>query len=83
MLEKASSGIGYRQLRGSTVVLIFAAPQLAAFALSFGPIETFALILLDMTCIVSVSGGSMVKVLSTTIGDSRISQPGWYLHALQ
>ena len=47
----------------STVVLIFAAPQLAAFALNFGPIETFALILLGMTCIVSVSGGSMVKGL--------------------
>jgi len=47
----------------SAVVLIFAAPQLAAFALKFGPIETFALILLGMTCIVSVSTGSVVKGL--------------------
>lgn len=47
----------------SAVVLILAAPQLAAFALEFGPIETFALILLGMTCIVSVSSGSLVKGL--------------------
>ena len=53
----------------SAVVLIFAAPQLAAFALEFGPIETFALILLGMTCIVSVSTGSTVKgLLSGMIG---------------
>ena len=53
----------------SAVVLIFAAPQLAAFALEFGPIETFALILLGMTCIVSVSTGSLVKgLLSGMIG---------------
>ncbi|MGQ7847322.1 tripartite tricarboxylate transporter permease [Granulosicoccus sp. 3-233] len=47
----------------SAVVLIFAAPQLAAFALNFGPIETFALILLGLTCIVSVSEGSLTKGL--------------------
>ena len=33
----------------SALVLIFAAPQRAALALEFGPIETFALILLGMT----------------------------------
>jgi putative tricarboxylic transport membrane protein len=47
----------------SAVVLIFAAPQLAAFALNFGPIETFALILMGLTCIVSVSEGSLTKGL--------------------
>jgi putative tricarboxylic transport membrane protein len=47
----------------SAVLLIIAAPQVAAFALNFGPIETFALILLGLTCIVSVSEGSMVKGL--------------------
>jgi putative tricarboxylic transport membrane protein len=47
----------------SAVVLILAAPQLAAFALNFGPIETFALILLGLTCIVSVSEGSLLKGL--------------------
>jgi putative tricarboxylic transport membrane protein len=47
----------------SALLLIFAAPQLAAFALNFGPIETFALILLGLTCIVSVSEGTLVKGL--------------------
>ncbi len=47
----------------SAVVLLMAAPQLAAFALHFGPIETFALILLGMTCIVSVSEGALSKGL--------------------
>jgi putative tricarboxylic transport membrane protein len=47
----------------SSVVLILAAPQLAAFALNFGPIETFALILMGLTCIVSVSEGSLIKGL--------------------
>ena len=53
----------------SAVLLIFAAPQLAAFALNFGPIETFALILLGMTCIVSVSEGSVFKgLLAGSVG---------------
>lgn len=47
----------------SAVVLLLAAPQLAALALNFGPIETFALIVLGLTCIVSVSEGSLVKGL--------------------
>ncbi len=47
----------------SIVVLVLAAPQLAAFALSFGPIETFALICLALTCIAGVSRGSMLKGL--------------------
>jgi hypothetical protein len=53
----------------SAVVLLLAAPQLAAFALNFGPIETFALVFLGMTCIVSVSSGSLVKgLLAGSIG---------------
>ena len=47
----------------SVVVLVLAAPQLAAIALNFGPIETFALILLALTCIATLSRGSMVKGL--------------------
>lgn len=47
----------------SALLLIFAAPQLAAFALNFGPIETFTLVLLGLTCIVSVSEGSLIKGL--------------------
>lgn len=79
----------------SAVVLIFAAPQLAAFALEFGPIETFALILLGMTCIVSVSTGSVVKgllagmigiFLSTVggdpiLGEMRFTFNNWQLFA--
>ncbi|EFL87634.1 tripartite tricarboxylate transporter permease [Ahrensia sp. R2A130] len=48
----------------SAVVLLMAAPQLAAFALRFGPIETFALICLGLVCIVTVSKGSVVKGLT-------------------
>ncbi|MFK7762175.1 MAG: tripartite tricarboxylate transporter permease [Roseobacter sp.] len=79
----------------SAVVLIFAAPQLAAVALEFGPIETFALILLGMTCIVSVSTGSLVKglmagmigiFLSTVggdpiLGEMRFTFGNWQLFA--
>lgn len=79
----------------SAVVLIFLAPQLAAVALEFGPIETFALILLGMTCIVSVSTGSIVKglmagmigiFLSTVggdpiLGEMRFTFGNWQLFA--
>lgn len=47
----------------SCFVLIFAAPQLAAIALKFGPVETFALITLALTCIATISQGSMVRGL--------------------
>ncbi|MDF1584827.1 tripartite tricarboxylate transporter permease [Marinimicrococcus flavescens] len=47
----------------STAVLVMAAPRLAQFALSFGPIETFALIALALTCIAGVSRGSMINGL--------------------
>lgn len=53
----------------STVVLVLAAPRLAQFALSFGPIETFALIALALTCIAGVSRGSMINgLLAGVIG---------------
>lgn len=48
----------------SAVVLILAAPHLAAVALEFGPIETFALILFGMTGIVPVSTGSVINLLT-------------------
>lgn len=47
----------------SVVVLVIAAPQLAKVALRFGPIETFALICMALTCIAGVSRGSMLKGL--------------------
>lgn len=45
----------------SCFVLVLAAPQLADIALRFGPIETCALILMGLTCISTVSGGSQIK----------------------
>jgi len=53
----------------SLVVLVLAAPQLAAVALQFGPIETFALLVFSLTCIAWVSRESVVKgLLAGTIG---------------
>lgn len=53
----------------SAVVLIFAAPPLAQFALKFGPVETFALICLALTCIAGVAENSIVKgLLAGVIG---------------
>ncbi len=47
----------------STLCLIFIAPQLARFALKFGPEEYFALMVFGLTVIASVSGASLVKGL--------------------
>lgn len=53
----------------SLVVLVMIAPQLARFALEFGPIETFALIVFALTTIAWVSSGEMLKgMLSASIG---------------
>ena len=48
----------------SCVILTFAAPQIAVFALQFGPLETCALILMGLTCISSVSANNQFKVLA-------------------
>ncbi|MFH1758931.1 MAG: tripartite tricarboxylate transporter permease [Pseudomonadota bacterium] len=45
----------------STFCLIFIAPQLARFALKFGPEEYFALMVFGLTIIGSVSGKSLTK----------------------
>jgi len=47
----------------STLCMIFISPQLARFALKFGPEEYFALMVLGLTVIASVSGASLVKGL--------------------
>ena len=53
----------------SVVVLIVAAPQLAAFSLNFTAIEYFALGIFALICIANVSRGAMVKgLLSGAIG---------------
>lgn len=48
----------------SCFVLTLAAPSLAEFALEFGALETFALILMGLTCISSVSAGNQIKGLA-------------------
>ena len=48
----------------SYVILTFAAPQIAVFALQFGPLETCALILMGLTCISSVSVNNQFKGLA-------------------
>lgn len=53
----------------SVLVLILAAPQLAAFSLNFTSIEYFALGVFALICIAQVSRGSMMKgLLSGTVG---------------
>jgi len=47
----------------STLVLILLAPQIAAFALRFGPPEMAALLLFSLTVVGVLSGGSMAKGL--------------------
>ncbi|MFY9238082.1 MAG: tripartite tricarboxylate transporter permease [Roseovarius sp.] len=47
----------------SMIVLVFAAPQLAALAVRFGSIETFALIVFSLTTIAWVSAGNPIKGL--------------------
>lgn len=68
-MGRAGEALGWATLASvfgglvSACVLLLAAPQLAAIALRFGPIETFALICLGLTCIVTVSKGSVIKGL--------------------
>src|SRR3546814_3637328 len=47
----------------STLVLVVLAPQIAAFALRFGPAEMAALLLFSLTVVGVLSGGSMAKGL--------------------
>lgn len=47
----------------SCIVLVICGPTLAMIALSFGPVETFALVMLALTCIATVSRGSTLAGL--------------------
>ncbi|MGE0313163.1 MAG: tripartite tricarboxylate transporter permease [Lautropia sp.] len=47
----------------SILILVLAAPQLAAIAVRFGPVEYFALMVFAMTCIATVSQDSLLKGL--------------------
>lgn len=51
----------------SCLVLVLAAPSVASFALRFGPLETFGLILMGFTCISSVSGKNLLKGLASSM----------------
>lgn len=51
----------------SCLVLMLAAPSVASFALRFGPLETFGLILMGLTCISSVSGKNQLKGLAAGV----------------
>ena len=65
----------------SMIVLMFAAPQLAALAVQFGSIETFALIVFSLTTIAWVSSGNPLKgllagvigVILSTVGVDELS----------
>lgn len=51
------------------LILVFAAQPLAGFALQFGPIEMFALVVFGLTMMIGVSGGKISKgLISGAIG---------------
>lgn len=60
----------------SGLVLIFAAPQLASFAIRFGSIETLALIIFSLTTIAWVSDGSTLKGLLAGVAGLVLSTVG-------
>jgi len=70
----------------STLCMIFISPQLARFALKFGPEEYFALMVFGLTVIASVSGASLVKglisgffgLLIASIGIDELTGDGRY-----
>lgn len=49
------------------LILVFLAQPLAAFALEFGPIELFCLVVFGLTMMVGVSGGRIVKGLTAGV----------------
>jgi putative tricarboxylic transport membrane protein len=66
---KGGKAIGIAAIGGffggtlSVIGLTLLAPPLAAFALSFGPPEYFALLLMGLTAVAFLAGKSMVKAL--------------------
>jgi putative tricarboxylic transport membrane protein len=45
----------------TTLLIALLAAPLSVFALEFGPVETFALLLLGLSCVVALSQGSLLK----------------------
>lgn len=60
----------------SVLVLIIAAPYLAAFSLNFTPIEYFALGVFALTCIANVSSGAMAKGLLSGLAGLTLATVG-------
>lgn len=60
----------------SILVLVVAAPYLAAFSLQFTPIEYFALGIFALTCIANVSKGAMLKGLLSGLAGLIIATVG-------
>ena len=60
----------------ATLVLVVAAPPLARVALSFGPPEFFALMVLGLTLVVGLSGGSLVTGLLSALFGLALAVPG-------
>ncbi|MBZ8135158.1 tripartite tricarboxylate transporter permease [Afifella sp. IM 167] len=60
----------------SVLVLIIAAPYLAAFSLNFTPIEYFALGIFALTCIANVSRGAMAKGLLSGLAGLAVATVG-------
>ncbi|MBL1379290.1 tripartite tricarboxylate transporter permease [Zobellella iuensis] len=79
MAGKAMAIAAYSSFVGGTlsaVALMLVAPLLAKVAVSFGPAEYFALMLLGLTAVVSLSGKSLVKGLMAAVLGMMISIVG-------
>ena len=60
----------------ATLVLVVAAPPLARVALSFGPPEFFALMILGLALVVGLSGGALLPGLLSALLGLALSVPG-------
>ena len=60
----------------ATLVLVVAAPPLARVALSFGPPEFFALMVLGLALVVGLSGGALLPGLLSALLGLALSVPG-------
>jgi putative tricarboxylic transport membrane protein len=60
----------------ATVALVLAAPPLATLALRFGPPEFFGLMVLGLSLLVGLSGGSVVRGLISALLGLALSIPG-------
>ncbi|PSJ37194.1 tripartite tricarboxylate transporter permease [Zobellella taiwanensis] len=79
MAGKAMAIAAYSSFVGGTlsaIALMLVAPLLASVAVSFGPAEYFALMLLGLTAVVSLSGKSLIKGLMAAVIGMMVSIVG-------